>query len=139
MGLRGRGAGCVAVGHHLEVLVIPRGHHVVEGLLDGELLHGSVRHLLHLLERRLLVQPQPLRRIAQCELVVRSQLEAQLLREVVPVPVAHARVAQGLHHRYVLREPAHLVLDLVRVRGRVGDRGSGEGEGEGSGSGRGQG
>ena len=68
MGLRGRGAGCVAVGHHLKVLVIPRGYHVVEGLLDGELLHRSVRHLLHLLERRLLVQPQPLRRVAQCEL-----------------------------------------------------------------------
>mmetsp|Transcript_66600 Transcript_66600/g.210871 ORF Transcript_66600/g.210871 Transcript_66600/m.210871 type:complete len:818 (+) Transcript_66600:308-2761(+) len=47
-------------------------------------------------------------------------VHAKVLRELVPVPVAHARVAQCAGQRHVGPEGVHLLLDLVAAVGALG-------------------
>ena len=112
----------VAVLHAIKLDRAPLIEHLVEGLLERKLLRGRIGHLLDLRDvvAGLLLEDQR----EGGHLVGLDRL-AHLLSQLLPVPVAHARVEHRADQGQVLLEVVDLLLDVVdnlEWAGQAGER-----------------
>ncbi len=101
-----------------EVAVFPVGLHLHQGLFNVEFLVGPLAHLLAELD----VRKHPgLDYVREVEPLLGSDVEAHLVRDLVPVALLHALLAQGHRERHVGLEVINGALHSLRDLSDLGE------------------